>query len=253
MNIDKETKDKLFIDKSVEVLETIQPVLNDTYIEQVDIVDPNKSEGYRVISETIINHEDIHNISSNNPNSIPTSRERLDNTNNIINNNSNNLDSNVDSNTNTNSDIDNINNKSNVSNTEYKRLEEYPRLVDMRTVDSQTKAEWMKKAGATHKGNARKRKAASELLEAMLTRDISQENIDEILGDGQEVLGKDHTAYNVMLAKMIQQAMAGDVKAFLAIRDTCGDKPVDKQELVQTVLTDKDRSAIDRMVKKLTG
>ena len=242
MNIDKSTKDKLFVDKASEVLEEITPVLSDTYVEDIEIIDPCKSEGYRIISETIISNENISDIPSNNSNSIHTSRERLD-TNNISNN------TNIDISDNT---VDN-----NTISDKDKFVEdikrEYPNLIRVNEIDEQTKEEWNRKRGATVRCKNQKRRNASELLEIMLTRDISQENIDEILGDGQEVLGKDHTAYNVMLAKMIQQAMAGDVKAFLAIRDTCGDKPVDKQELVQTVLTDKDRNAIDRMVKKLTG
>ena len=54
-----------------------------------------------------------------------------------------------------------------------------------------------------------------------------------------------------MCAKMIQIACAGDIRAFLAIRDTVGDKPADEHYLMTDVMTDADRKMIDNMKKRM--
>ena len=54
-----------------------------------------------------------------------------------------------------------------------------------------------------------------------------------------------------MLAKMFQVACSGDTKAFIAIRDTVGDKPVDKQEISADIITDADRKMIDNIKKRI--
>ena len=58
-----------------------------------------------------------------------------------------------------------------------------------------------------------------------------------------------------MIAKMIQTAMAGSFKAAEFVRDTAGYKPESKSsiDLTGEIMTDADRSLIDKLSKRLTG
>lgn len=97
----------------------------------------------------------------------------------------------------------------------------------------------------------RKRKTAQELLAKILSTNLTNEQIEEILGNADSLLNGDKSAYNVMLVKMTQQAMAGDTKAFIALRDTAGDKPQDSLSITTDTMTDEDRKEINAMRKQL--
>ena len=78
-------------------------------------------------------------------------------------------------------------------------------------------------------------------------------NITEILGDSQELIGDNRDAGTVMIAKMIQTAMAGSFKAAEFVRDTAGYKPKNEVELQADIMTDQDRSLLDKVSHRLTG
>lgn len=88
------------------------------------------------------------------------------------------------------------------------------------------------KAGAKSK---RQKKAAKEILETLLTAQMSREQIEDVLGTAESLLGSENSAYAVMLAKMLQEGCAGNVQAAAFVRDTAGDKPTDKQEVTAAV------------------
>ena len=85
----------------------------------------------------------------------------------------------------------------------------------------------------------------------MLQANLTSDQIDEILGNASNILQGDQTVYNVMLAKMVQQSMSGDTKAFIAIRDTAGEKPIEQSVTLTDSMTDEDRKQIDKMRKQL--
>lgn len=108
------------------------------------------------------------------------------------------------------------------------------------------------RAGGIKSGETRRRrKTARELLDKMLQSNLSEDQIEEILGTAASMLSGDNTVYNVMLAKMAQQAMSGDTKAFIALRDTAGDKPIDQSVTLTDSMSDEDRKQIDKMRKQL--
>lgn len=69
-----------------------------------------------------------------------------------------------------------------------------------------------KKAGLASGAARRRRKTFKELLDIALQKEL----------DGEGTYGE------AVVASMIEAALAGDVKAFVAIRDTVGEKPVEK-------------------------
>ena len=89
---------------------------------------------------------------------------------------------------------------------------------------------------------------AKELLTDILSKDLSKEEVTNILGHDTE----NRNAYSVMLEKMHQVAVSGNVKAFEALRDTVGDKPTESVELTANVITDKDRQLLSLIAEKMT-
>lgn len=89
-----------------------------------------------------------------------------------------------------------------------------------RTKEEQKKIATM---GGKASGEARRRKRDLRLaLEAILEKNIKTK-------DGQEMSGTEAIA-----AKLYEQALKGNVKAFEVLRDTVGQKPVDKVEQLNT-------------------
>ena len=65
-------------------------------------------------------------------------------------------------------------------------------------------------------------------LDPSLLKEFDGEKIAAFVG------GDTITPSHVMAVVMLQKAMKGDAKAFEFIRDTIGEKPKDKQEIVRT-------------------
>lgn len=81
----------------------------------------------------------------------------------------------------------------------------------------------------------RKRRTAKEIARTILQTDLSAEQVEEVLDGARDLIGDDASAYAVMIAKMVQEGLRGNVQAFTAVRDTAGDKPTDKQEVTAAV------------------
>mgnify|MGYP000003507935 FL=1 len=73
-----------------------------------------------------------------------------------------------------------------------------------------------RKGGIASGESRREKKTFRETLEALLDRKL----------DGSRLTGREAVA-----VALFEKAMSGDVKAFQELRDTVGEKPVDKQEL----------------------
>lgn len=146
---------------------------------------------------------------------------------------------------------DNSINNSTSNNPDLSIKEKYPNLITFNDLTEEEQRAIASKGGKKSGEVRRKRKQASQLLADILGRSLSNEQIDEILGDAQSLLGGDKSAYNVMLIKMLQCAMSGDVKAMQLVRDTVGDKPI--EEIKQTTITQEDIKAIEDVKKRLMG
>lgn len=55
---------------------------------------------------------------------------------------------------------------------------------------------------------------------------------------------------NITIA-MLERAMAGDVKAYTALRDTAGEKPADSLDLNANVITEADKALIEKLKGRL--
>lgn len=116
---------------------------------------------------------------------------------------------------------------------------------------SKEEARELGRLGGIRSGEVRKaRKTAREILQEMLQRQLSDGQIDDILGTSKSLLGEDKTAYAVINAKMIQVAAAGDTKAYNAVRDTVGDAPVQEQR-IENINTPGDMALYEKVAARL--
>ena len=86
------------------------------------------------------------------------------------------------------------------------------------------------KAGKASGEARRKKKILRECLEILLEKEITDKN------------GNAMTGAEAMAAKVFQQALKGDLKAFEIVRDTAGQKPVEK-----LVVSEVDTDIIDEV------
>jgi hypothetical protein len=93
-------------------------------------------------------------------------------------------------------------------------------------------------------------KAGGEATQATIKqRRTFKEQIDIILAKKDE---NGHTGLENVTVAMYERAQAGDVKAAQFIRDTAGEKPADTVDLNANVMTEADKTLIEKL-KKRTG
>lgn len=80
---------------------------------------------------------------------------------------------------------------------------------------------------------------------------LTDEGAQRIAEQIEEQTGKPCTIYEAMAAAQAVQAMAGNVKAFVAFRDSAGDKPADQVEISAETITDADRQLMDNIKRRL--
>ena len=82
---------------------------------------------------------------------------------------------------------------------------------------SESEQREIRKKGGRRSGEVRReRRRLQDIVRAML--------------DAKSIDDPEQTESEALVASMIESAMAGDVKAFIALRDTAGEKPAEKQQ-----------------------
>lgn len=103
-----------------------------------------------------------------------------------------------------------------------------------------------------------KKKTAKESIETILSIVVTDEimqkaDIDQTIIDRIKRSGAELTFYDLINMVAIGRAIDGSVSAMTFVRDTNGDKPTDKVEVTQDIMTDSDRELLksisDRMSK----
>ena len=74
---------------------------------------------------------------------------------------------------------------------------------------------------------------------------LLRSTLEKMLKDKLFVDGKKMSRAEVITVSLLNKAALGDVSAYLAIRDTIGEKPSDKQEVDSTVRVVMDQEAED--------
>ena len=123
-------------------------------------------------------------------------------------------------------------------------------LVDMRTMTAERQREIASMGGKASQAKAKERKRAREIAQAILQSNMTDAQINRILGKDKDLIGDDTSAYAVTLAKMVTTACKGDSTAATFVRDTAGDKPDDSLN-VSATFTEGDKALMDKMAKRL--
>lgn len=103
----------------------------------------------------------------------------------------------------------------------------------------------------------RQRRTLKEICQAIAelplsnTEALTDEAAQEIAAQTAEQTGKPCTIYEAMAAAQAVQAMAGNVKAFVAFRDSAGDKPAEQMEITAEAITDADRKMLQNIQARL--
>lgn len=126
----------------------------------------------------------------------------------------------------------------------------YKNLIPLNKRSEEEQRALRSKAGKASGESRRRRKTAKEIARTILQTDLSASQIDEVLDGAKDLIGEDASAYAVMIAKMVQEGLRGNVQAFTAVRDTAGDKPTDKQEVTASV-TAGDKALMDKVAARL--
>lgn len=94
-----------------------------------------------------------------------------------------------------------------------------------------------------------------EIARALLNTKMKESKVKEILGDSTELLQGDYSLSAVLIMKQIMEAQEGSTKAAEFIRDTSGNKPVERQEITADIMTDADRELLAKVAKRqgITG
>ena len=110
-------------------------------------------------------------------------------------------------------------------------------LPEGKTIQAGEEARELGRKGGIKSGEVRRaRKTLREELEALLTEEITDKN------------GRRMQTQKAISASMIKQALTGSTKAFELIRDTIGEKPVDK-----VMLAEVDQATIDEVEQMIFG
>lgn len=89
-------------------------------------------------------------------------------------------------------------------------------------------------------------KAGAEVTNATLKqRRTFKEQADIILSRLDKETGK--TGVENITIAMYERALAGDVKAYTALRDTAGEKPADTLDLNANIITEADQALLDKL------
>ena len=100
------------------------------------------------------------------------------------------------------------------------------------------------------------KKSAKQILDNVLTLLVDDQIIDGAdlppeIANKLKKSNKDITMYELIQTVAAGRAAAGNMKAYELIRDTYGDKPVEKVELQADVMTDTDRELLQKISARL--
>jgi len=124
----------------------------------------------------------------------------------------------------------------------------YNNLISLRDRTEAERNEIRAKATESYNRNRENKKTLNDLAKITLDQVLSEKQINRIIGDSENYM-PDNTLGSALLDAMIKAALNGSFKAFESIRDTAGYKPKNEIEVSADIMTDADRSLIDKALK----
>lgn len=131
-----------------------------------------------------------------------------------------------------------------------------PEKYNFAVMDPEKRSEISRRgAEALNKIKGEKR-TAKEALENILTlrvndKIINAADIEPELAERLKRAGVDITLYDLIQLVAAGRAVGGNMKAYELIRDTYGDKPIDRVEVTENITTDADRAMLRQIAERL--
>ena len=121
--------------------------------------------------------------------------------------------------------------------------------------DPEREREVRQKGAAAGREIQKKRKALRDIMDVLLALPAGNELFESDITEAAKVLAMEHgetlTAYDAVSLAQIAKAAKGDTEAARWVRDSAGDKPTEKQQIVADVVTPADAEIAKRVAERL--
>ena len=154
----------------------------------------------------------------------------------------------------TNSTTDNVNDNDNSDSDNDKSIskpKEYKNLKPFNTRPVEEQREIQRKGGKARAAQMKQRMTMKENLNLLLQCKLSDKQAKEITAELSDLVGEDTSVQNVLMIQTINQAMMGDTKAIVIVRDTIGEKPIEESVVTSYTPTPEDMEMISNVRKRL--
>lgn len=108
------------------------------------------------------------------------------------------------------------------------------------------------KAAIARKVNAERRRTIKEVADAILK--LEGNDLASVIDNDalkKKADGVNLSIYDVLMLKMVDQGLKGSVKAFETVRDSVGDRPVNRTETDVNIINDSDTALLNRIANRL--
>lgn len=128
--------------------------------------------------------------------------------------------------------------------------------VSFNEMDAERRAEICRKGAAAVNKLHGEKKSAKQALENVLTLRVTDEiaagaDVDPAIIERLRRDNPNATIYDLIQAVAVGRAVGGSIPAMLYVRDTHGDKPIDRVEVTDNVTTDADRALMRTIAERL--
>ena len=130
--------------------------------------------------------------------------------------------------------------------------------VSFNMMDPEKRREICQKGNAAVRALHGEKKTARESLEKILTIKVTPEiiagaDLPDELAERLRRDNPDATLYDLIQLVAVGRAVSGNMKAYELVRDTAGDKPIERVEVTENVTTEADRELMRDVLERLTA
>ena len=131
-----------------------------------------------------------------------------------------------------------------------------PEKYNLKTMDPEKAAEIRRKGAEAVNAMKGEKRTAREALENILTLKATESiingaDLEPELAERLKRSGINITIYDLLQLVAVGRAAGGNMKAYELIRDTYGDKPIERVEVTENVTTEQDREMLRQISERL--
>ena len=140
----------------------------------------------------------------------------------------------------------------------YKNLLIGQTVHNIKNMTPEERSEFSRKGAAAVQALHGEKKTARESLERLLTLKVTPEiiagaDLPEEIAQRLRRDNPDATLYDLIQLVAVGRAVGGSIRAAEYVRDTHGDKPADRVQVQQDIMTDQDREMLARIADRIAA